>query len=111
MKSMAQPPQTYADDMRNRVIWLLVHDFLIDKERNAYYKDAVWEETRKIEEVFEEYGSDLKDKVFKKLVDREDIEDFGTKVRITEQGVKRPENQPPLDLFLHGQRYLQPAYD
>ena len=108
---MAKPPQIYADDMRNRVIWLLVHDFLIDKERNAYYKDAVWEETRKIEEVFEEYGSDLKDKVFKKLVDRQDIDDLGTKVRITEQGVKRPENQPPLDLFLHGQRYLQPAYD
>jgi hypothetical protein len=79
--------------------------------RNVYYKDAVWEETRKIEEVFEEYGSDLKDKVFKKLVDRQDIEDLGTKVRITEQGVKRPENQPPLDLFLHDQRYLQPAYD
>jgi hypothetical protein len=57
MNTMAKPPQTYADDMRNRVIWLLVHDFLIDKERNVYYKDAVWEETRKIEEVFEEYGS------------------------------------------------------
>jgi hypothetical protein len=109
---MAKPPQTtYVDDMRNRVIWLLVQDFLIDKERNVYYKDAVWEETRKIEEVFEEYGSGLKDKVFKKLVDRQDIEDLGTKVRITEQGVKRSENQPPPDLFLHGQRYLQPAYD
>jgi hypothetical protein len=54
----------------------LVHDFQIDKERNVYDKDAVWEETRKIEEVFEEYGSDLKDQVFKKLVDRQEIEDI-----------------------------------
>lgn len=111
LKSMARPLQTYANDMRNRVVWLLIHHIPIDRQRKAYHKDDVWEKSSSINGVFDEYGPGLKEKVFKMMVDRKDIEDLGDRIRITEEAAKRPENQPPPGIYYQGLRYLQPVDD
>ena len=56
--------------------------------------------------IFKEYGLGLKDTVFQALVQQQDIVDLGDTVRITDQGVRRPENQPPDELFVRDRRLL-----
>ena len=41
------------------------------------------------------------------LVQQQDILDLGETVRITDQGVRRPENQPPDGLFVPDRRLLR----
>jgi hypothetical protein len=45
--------------------------------------------------------------VFQALVQQQDIVDLGETVRITDQGVRRPENQPPDGLFVRDRSSLR----
>ena len=55
----------------------------------------------------QQLGLGLKDTVFQALVQQQDILDLGETVRITDQGVRRPENQPPDGLFVPDRRLLR----
>jgi hypothetical protein len=102
VSAMAQQPQRDVKEMCNRVMWLLVHELTVHPEIRDFIKDAVWEHSSFINGVHEEFGPGLKVTVFKMLSDRGDIINLGRIVRITNQGVTRPENQPPDGLYLRG---------
>jgi hypothetical protein len=105
---MAQPPQTDAEKMCDRVMWLLVHEIsptVFRQHMREWDKDDVWKWASSRDGVFEEFGPGLKDTVFKMLVDRRDIDDLGARIRITEQGAKIPVK---LGLYALGRSYLNP---
>jgi hypothetical protein len=94
-------------EMCNRVMYLLIHEISERPAIREWPKDAVWREASFINGVHE-FGLGLRDTVFKILAEREDITDLGERVRITEQGATRPENQTPAGLYIHGRSYLNP---
>jgi len=102
---MAEPTQTDVEKMCDRVMWLLVHEIspVIHPEITKWDKDAVWRETSSI--IWPHFGPHLKDTVFEMLVKRGDIEDLGTRIRITPQGVMIPVNRFMYD---YNRIYLNP---
>ena len=102
---MTQAPQTDAEKMCDRIMWLLVHEIspIIHPQIKEWNKDAVWREASSISGVHEEFGPRLKDKVFEMLADRGDIEDLGMRIRITDKGAKIPVKR---GLYALGRSYL-----
>jgi hypothetical protein len=94
-----------AKEMCNRVMWLLVHELTVHPEVRDFDKDAVWEHSSFINGVHEEFGPGLKVIVFNMLADRGDIEDLGTRIRITDKGAGIPVNR---ELYALGRSYLNP---
>jgi hypothetical protein len=84
---------------------LLVHEIspAIHPEITEWDKDAVWREASSI--IWPHFGPHLKDTVFEMLVKRGDIEDLGTRIRITPQGVMIPVNRFMYD---YNRSYLNP---
>jgi len=94
----SQRPSRYdIEQMCRRVMYILIHE-MTTLQRREFDKHTIWEEARTL--YFSEYGQDLRDTVFQELVNRQDIQDLGTTICITEQGASRPEYQPPEGLFL-----------
>lgn len=95
----SQPPSQYdIQEMCRRVMYVLIHEMTTSRpQRREFDKDTIWEEARTL--YFSEYGKALSGKVFQELKTRQDIEDLGTTVRVTDQASK-PEYQPPEGIFL-----------
>lgn len=104
---MAEPPQSGINTMCNRVMWLLVHEIspAVRPQIREWNKDAVWKEASSVTGVYQEFGPHLKDTVFRTLAKREDIEDLGTRIRITPQGARIPVNR---GLYDFNMSYLNP---
>jgi hypothetical protein len=96
---MSVQPTDDTDEMCRRVMYVLLHEINLQPQTIEFNKDLVWEAASSIPGLFKEYGLGLKDTVFQALVQQQDIVDLGETVRITDQGVRRPENQPPDGLF------------
>jgi len=103
---MSVQPTNDTDEMSRRVMYVLLHEINLQPQTIEFNKDLVWEAASSIPGFFKEYGLGLKDTVFQALVQQQDIVDLGDTVRITDQGVRRPENQPPDELFVHDRRLL-----
>src|SRR5215470_14864279 len=101
---MSVQPTNDTDEMSRRVMYVLLHEINLQPQTIEFNKDLVWEAASSIPGFFKEYGLGLKDAVFQALVQQQDIVDLS--VRITDQGVRRPENQPPDELFVHDRRLL-----
>ena len=104
---MSVQPTNDTDEMSRRVMYVLLHEINLQPQTIEFNKDLVWEAASSIPGFFKEYGLGLKDTVFRALVQQQDIVDLGDTVRITDQGVRRPENQPPDGLFVHDRRLLR----
>src|SRR5215831_8696224 len=103
---MSVQPTNDTDEMSRRVMYVLLHEIHLQPQTIEFNKDLVWEAASSIAGFFKEYGLGLKDTVFQALVQQQDIVDLGDTVRITDQGVRRPENQPPDELFVRDRRLL-----
>lgn len=103
---MSVGPLDDTDEMCRRIMYVLLHEINLQPQTIDFNKDVVWEAASSIPGVFKEYGLGLKDIVFQALVQQQDIVDLGETVRITDQGVRRPENQPPDGLFVRDRRLL-----
>ena len=106
VSAMAQPHHRDAYEMCNRVMYLLIHEISERPAIREWPQDAVWRAS--FINGVHEFGPRLRDTVFKILAEREDIIDLGERVRITNQGATRPENQTPAGLYIHGRSYLNP---
>jgi len=104
---MSVQPTNDTDEMSRRVMYVLLHEINLQPQTIEFNKDLVWEAASSIPGFFKEYGLGLKDTVFQVLVQQQDILDLGETVRITDQGVRRPENQPPDGLFVPDRRLLR----
>jgi hypothetical protein len=102
---MSVQPTDDTDEMCRRIMYVLLHKINLP-QTIEFNKDVVWEAASSIPGVFKEYGLGLKDTVFQALVQQQDIVDLGETVRITDQGVRRPENQPPDGLFVRDRSLL-----
>src|SRR5215467_729245 len=102
---MSVQPTNDTDEMSRRVMYVLLQ-INLQPQTIEFNKDLVWEAASSIPGFFKEYGLGLKDTVFQALVQQQDIVDLGDTVRITDQGVRRPENQPPDELFVRDRRLL-----
>ena len=103
---MSVRPLDDTEEMCRRIMYVLLHEINLQPQTIEFNKDLVWEAASSIPGLFKEYGLGLKDKVFRALVQQQDIVDLGETVRITDQGVRRPENQPPDELFVRDRRLL-----
>ena len=103
---MSVRPTDDTDEMCRRVMYVLLHEINLEPQTIEFNKDGVWDAASSIPGVFKEYGLRLKDTVFQALVQQQDIIDLGGTIRITDQGVRRPENQPPDGLFVRDRRLL-----
>lgn len=99
--------QSNAEIMCDRVMWLLVHEIspIVRPRIREWDKDPVWQHSSHINGINEQFEPGLKDQVFGMLVDRGDIEDLGTRIRITEQGARIPVKR---GLYALGRSYLNP---
>jgi hypothetical protein len=104
---MSVQPTDDTDEMCRRVMYVLLHEINLQPQTIEFNKDLVWEAASSIPGVFKEYGLGLKDTVFQALVQQQDIVDLGETVRITDQGVRRPENLPPDGLFVRDRTLLR----
>lgn len=104
---MSVGPLDDTEEMCRRIMYVLLHEINLQPQTIEFNKDVIWEAASSIQGVFKEYGLGLKDTVFRALVQQQDIIDLGETVRITDQGVRRPENQPPDGLFVHDRRLLR----
>jgi hypothetical protein len=81
------------DEMVHRLSCLFPHEIKRHPEIREFDKDEVWKATRKIKGFNLKCGSDqrFKKAVFEKLVQQGDIQDLNGKIRVTNQGARRPE--------------------
>jgi hypothetical protein len=103
---MSVQPTDDTDEMCHRVMYVLLHEINLQPQTIEFNKDLVWEAASSIPGFFKEYGLGLKDTVFQALAQQQDIVDLGQTVRITDQGVRRLENQPPDGLFVRDRTLL-----
>lgn len=104
---MSVRPLDDTEEMCRRIMYVLLHEINLQPQTIEFNKDVIWEAASSVPGGFKEYGLGLKDTVFRTLVQQQDIVDLGETVRITDQGVRRPENEPPDGLFVPDRTLLR----